>query len=84
MLLREVEIECLPKDMPDRLDVDISHLEMGDSVHVSDLFVKEGVEILTDKKMALATIIAPMAEAEVEEVAEEVEGEEEEKELRGN
>ncbi len=80
VVFREVEVECLPKDMPDRIDVDISHLEMGDSVHVSDLFVKEGVEILTDKKTPLATIIAPMAEeiVEVEEVAEEVaEGEEE-------
>ncbi len=71
---REVEIECLPMDIPDKIDVDISNLDMGDSVHVSDLVIKEGMEILTDKKAALVTIVAPMAEeVEVKEDEEEVE-----------
>lgn len=73
---REVEIECLPIDIPDKIDVDISNLDMGDSVHVSDLVIKEGMEILTDKKTALVTIVAPMAEeVEVKEEEEEVEAE---------
>jgi large subunit ribosomal protein L25 len=80
---REVEIECLPSDIPDKIDVDISNLDMGDSVHVSDLVIKEGMEILTDKKTALVTIVAPMAEeveVKEEELEEEVEAEAEAKE----
>lgn len=69
---REVEVECLPMDIPNKIDVDISNLDLGDSVHVSDLVVKEGVEILTDQKTALVTIVAPMAE-EVAVTEEEVE-----------
>lgn len=76
---REVEVECLPMDIPNKIDVDISNLDLGDSVHVSDLVVKEGVEILTDQKTALVTIVAPMAE-EVAVTEEEVEVEEEAKE----
>jgi large subunit ribosomal protein L25 len=79
-VFREVEIECLPGEILDKIDVDISHLEVGDSIHVADLIVKDGVDILTDQKTALATIVAPMAEEVAEEVAEaEVEAEEEAK-----
>jgi large subunit ribosomal protein L25 len=44
--LVEVEIECLPRDLPEYLAIDISALEIGDSVHLSDLVVPEGVTVL--------------------------------------
>ncbi len=78
-VFRDVEIECLPMDIPDKFDVDISELDVGDSIHVADLVVKEEIEILTDKKTTLVTIVAPMAaEVEVEEAEAEAEAEEEE------
>lgn len=43
--ITEIEIECLPKDLPEYIEVDLSSLELGDSVHVADLKVPKGVEI---------------------------------------
>jgi large subunit ribosomal protein L25 len=74
--LEQLSIESLPKDLPDRIDVDISGLlEIGDSVLVGDLVVPEGVEILSDPEEVVVVVIAQAAE-EVEEVEEEEEIEE--------
>jgi len=70
-VLREVEIECLPGDIPDSIDVNISELEIGDSIHVEDIAALKGIDIFTDKKTAIVTIVGPMAEEE--KVEEEVE-----------
>jgi large subunit ribosomal protein L25 len=73
--LEQLSIECLPKDLPNRIDVDVSGLEeIGNSLLVSDIEVPEGVEILSDPDDVVVVIIAQAAE-EVEEV--EVEEEEE-------
>lgn len=72
--LYEIEIECLPKDLPEDIKIDVSELEIGDSLHVSDLKAPEGVTILTNEDQVVALVSAPQAE-EVEE-EEEVEGEE--------
>lgn len=61
--LREVEIECLPDKIPGKIDFDISKLELGQSVHVSDLKFAEGIKVLTDPSDVLVTVIAPVAEA---------------------
>ncbi|MEW6716226.1 MAG: 50S ribosomal protein L25 [Chloroflexota bacterium] len=69
--LEEVEVECLPKDLPEQIFVDISTLgKIGDVIHVKDLQVGEGVEILTDPEevVVLATYVAM---EEIEEVEEE-------------
>jgi len=85
-LRRVVELECLPGDIPESVDAEISHLNMGESVHVGELKVPEGSRILTDEKAAVVVISAPVEEEEevpeeVEPGEEEVEGEEgEEKE----
>ncbi|SYZ74162.1 50S ribosomal protein L25 [Candidatus Zixiibacteriota bacterium] len=55
---REIEIACLPSDIPDRIEIDVSALEIGDSVHVRDLKI-EKVEILTDKDQTIATVVPP-------------------------
>jgi large subunit ribosomal protein L25 len=61
---REIEIECLPADLPPQIEVDVSHLEIGDSVHVRDISV-EKFKILTDEQLTIATVVPPRVEKEV-------------------
>jgi large subunit ribosomal protein L25 len=61
--LREVEIECLPDKIPGKIEIDIAKLELGQSVHVSDLKFEEGIKVLTDPSDVIVTVIAPVAEA---------------------
>lgn len=63
--LRELEIECLPLNTPEKLDVDISELRIGGLLHVSDLTAPEGVEILTDAARTIITIHPPRVVAVV-------------------
>jgi large subunit ribosomal protein L25 len=63
-LLREVEVECLPTDIPDKLTVDVSHLNIGDSVHVSDL-VSEKATVKTEAERAVASVVPPTVLEEV-------------------
>ncbi len=73
MKRRELEIECLPHIIPDSIVIDVTHLEIGDTVHVEDVTVPEGVSIPHDVNFTLLTVVAPAVEVEPEE---EVEGEE--------
>ncbi len=73
--LHEIEVECTPKDIPESFSVDISSLEMGESLHVDSLQVTEGVKILTDLEQTIVTITAPRKEAEEGEEAEAVDAE---------
>ena len=57
--LREVQIECLPQDVPDELVVDITDVELGEMVHVSDLVPPAGVTILTNPEDAILSVITP-------------------------
>src|ERR1051325_11488656 len=50
-IIREIEIRCEPREIPDSLDVDVSNLDVHDVLHVSDIQVAEGVEILTDAEI---------------------------------
>jgi large subunit ribosomal protein L25 len=52
----EIEVECLPKNLPERIIVDVSNLELNHSIHVKDLKVGEGVKILTDSHNTVATL----------------------------
>ena len=63
-IIREIEIRCQPRDIPDTLDVDVSHLDVHDLLHVSDIKVGEGVEILNDPELVLATVSIVKEEAE--------------------
>jgi large subunit ribosomal protein L25 len=71
---REVRVEALPLEIPDRLELDVSAMEIGDSLRLSDLTVREGVTFLDDPETVLATVTVPTRVEEPE--AEEVEGEE--------
>ncbi len=59
--LRELEVECLALEVPEHILVDVSHLNIGDSVHVSDLIVPEGITVLTDPERPVALITIPRA-----------------------
>jgi large subunit ribosomal protein L25 len=77
--LWSVHVSCLPTDVPDRLDADVSRMVIGDMLRVGDLIVPDGVEILTDPEEAVLGVVVPQVLKVEEEVpAEEalVEGEE--------
>jgi large subunit ribosomal protein L25 len=57
--LREVELRCLPANVPERLDFDITNLQLGESVRVGDLVPPEGVEILTDPDTMVLAVVEP-------------------------
>lgn len=61
---RTIEVRCLPLEVPEFIEVDISQLQIGQSIHVYDLKVAEGVEILSDEDMPLFILAAPMKEEE--------------------
>ena len=71
-VLREVEIECLPSDIPDHIDVDVSNLELYGAIHVSDLPHSGKLKFLDDEHALVAhvTIIKEEVAAEVAAVAE--------------
>ncbi|RMG75158.1 MAG: 50S ribosomal protein L25 [Nitrospirae bacterium] len=72
--LSEIEIECLPEAIPPHIEVDVTELRAGESIHVGELQLPEGIKVLDDPKEVLATVTAPTAEVEaVEEEAAEVE-----------
>lgn len=71
-----LEVECLPKYLPERIFVDITSLtKIGDSIHIGDVKAPENVEILSNPADLVVLVTAPAAE-EVAEVVEEVAGEE--------
>ena len=60
---REILIECLPDKIPGKIDIDISKLEIGQSIHVSDLKLEEGIKILSDPHEVIVNVVAAVAEA---------------------
>ena len=76
-LLVEVEVGCLPKDLPEYIEVDMASLDVGDSVHLSELVLPEGVHLMAlahnpDNDQPVVSVQPPQ-KLEVEEVAEEEE-----------
>jgi large subunit ribosomal protein L25 len=62
--LREVVVRCLPTQIPDRLTANVAGLRIGDSLHVRDLPVGAGIEIVTPPEEVIAAVVAPAAEEE--------------------
>jgi large subunit ribosomal protein L25 len=95
-VVREIEVECLPMDIPEFFDVEVSPLDIGHSLHVSNLHMPEGVSATSETDLTLVTVVppsveeAPVAEAaavpvegeEVPAAAPEGEGKEEEEKKR--
>lgn len=83
-LMHEVEVECLPKDLPEKIEVDISSLGIGDAIHVEDIDLANAIKVLNAGDQVICTISAPRVEEEVvEEEVEEEEAEEETEEETG-
>src|SRR5262245_16160524 len=69
MVLREIQVSCLPGNIPEDVKADVSNLAIGDVLTVGELVVPEGVRVLTDKAQAVATVAPPAAEEVVAPVA---------------
>lgn len=81
-ILREIEIESLPDKIPGHIDIDITGLELGGAIHISDIQLAEGVSILNDPNDVVVNVIESK-KVEVEEGAEEAEVTEPEVEKKG-
>jgi len=84
-LVRELDLECLPKDLPSIIEVDITPLGLGDSLSVGDIKVPSGIKVLTHPQEVVVSVVSPVKEEEVKveekEAAEEVEVVGKEKEI---
>lgn len=71
-VLWEVEIECLPTDIPKEIIVDVTNLKLGEGIHIKDIVLPSGVKILNDPNAVVISVAAPMKEevASTEELAE--------------
>ena len=59
IILRQLEISCLPGDLPEAITVDVSKLNIGDSIHVKDLVLPRGVTVLNDADLSVVSVAAP-------------------------
>lgn len=75
LIRHELDVSCLPGDIPGKIEVDVSDLDIGDSLHVEEIDVGEKVTLLYDSDFTVVTVVAPTAEEEevVEEELEEAE-----------
>ncbi len=71
VIRRELEVMCLPLHIPEAIEIDITDLDIGDSVHVDEIPLEGDVEIPTDVNFTVLTILSPAKEPEVEEDEEE-------------
>lgn len=67
-ILRELEVEGLPLDIPEKIEIDISELAIGHSLHVSDITIAGDLKIISDSKTTIVTVIAKQEEPVEEEV----------------
>jgi len=75
-LVRELDLECLPKDLPSIIEVDITPLGLGDSLSVGDVKVPSGIKVLTHPQEVVVSVVSPAKEevkVEEKEAVEEVE-----------
>jgi large subunit ribosomal protein L25 len=70
-VIHSIDIRVDPANIPNHIDVDVSHLGMGHSLHVRDLVLPQGVEVLTDEDATMCACIAPRAVVEEAAAAEE-------------
>jgi large subunit ribosomal protein L25 len=79
---REITVSCLPDTLVDHIDVDVSGLDIGDSIHIKDIALPEGIKTTQEGHLTVAVVAAPTVITEEVEEIEEIEGEEE-KEVEG-
>ena len=64
-VLFKLKVRALPKDLPEQIVIDVSHLEINQAIHIGEIKAPEGVEILGDKHLPVVTVAPPRAEEEV-------------------
>lgn len=62
--LHSIEVECLPKDLPEMIRIDVSGLNVGEAIHVKDLQLPEGVSVRADGDLTVVRVAAPKVEVE--------------------
>ncbi|MBI9106924.1 MAG: 50S ribosomal protein L25 [Spirochaetales bacterium] len=67
--LHELEVECLPTDIPEIITIDVSHLEAGDAIHVADIEIPKGVKVLNmlEQTVVSVTLVREEVEEDIEE-----------------
>lgn len=63
--MRQMEVKCLPADIPSKIEVDVTSLKIGDAIHVGDITPPKGVSIMTPKDEVVVTVTMPTKEEEV-------------------
>ena len=61
-IVREIEVECLPMDIPEFFNVEVSALDIGDAVHIEEVQMPEGVTAIYETNFALVTVVPPSVE----------------------
>jgi large subunit ribosomal protein L25 len=69
---RDLIVRCLPKDIPEKIVVDISALEIGHSIHIKDLVIPEGIKVEEDPSATVVNVLSPRKLIEVKPVEEEI------------
>lgn len=69
-VLREIRVECLPSDIPEAIELDVSELDVGDSIVVGSVSIP-GVKVLNDPDIVLVSVVAPTVSTDAEEAGEE-------------
>ncbi len=64
---KELHIECLPTEIPERIDVHVEMLKMGEGIRVKDLDIPEGITVLNDPEQTVCSVVAPKVEEEISE-----------------
>jgi ribosomal protein L25, Ctc-form len=64
-ILRYLEVECLPRDLPQVIEVDVTNLDIGQSLHVRELNLPPGVEATTDAEQTVVAVVESRVEEEV-------------------
>lgn len=73
-IVREIEVECLPMDIPEFFNVEVGELDIGDSVHIEALLMPEGIEAIFESNLPLVTVVPPTVEEAPTPAAAPVEG----------
>lgn len=68
-IMWELEVECLPTNIPEKLEVEVSSLKIGDAIYVKNIIAPEGVKILTDPELIVMIVKPPKVEVPKEEAA---------------
>lgn len=62
LLVHALEVHCLPKDLPEKIQIDVAHLKVGDAIHVSEVTLPKGVSTRIDGSVIVAHLVEPKVE----------------------